>query len=455
MEKKINAFIQEGHQFERVLLSKAEALEIFKDNPFKLHIISNKIPEDGVISAYKCGSFIDLCKGPHLPSVSFLKAFKILSVAQASWQGEENLKKEVDRVYGISFPSKAELNEFVEWQKKIASSDHRHIAIQQNLFFFHPASPAAGFFYPAGAKIYNKLIEMIRKQYWIRGYQEVISPCLYNKSMWDISGHSNSFNKNMFEIKVEDQDFSLKPMNCPAHCLIFGSKLHSYRDFPLRYADFGVLHRNEVSGSLQGLIRLRKFQQDDSHIFCRVDQVMDEVMEVLSFMKYVYDLFGLDYKVILATKPDNALGDEKLWDKAEQSLKEALEKFGKPFELAPGEGAFYGPKIEVHLRDIRKRYFQCGTIQLDFVLPERFDLKYRVSGEEESKSNFERPVMIHKAILGSIERFFALLIEGCQGKWPFWLSPKQIKVIPVNERAIDYAEKVYLRLKLVWESVDS
>jgi len=246
---------------------------MFKDNPFKLEIINNKIPENGVISAYRCGSFIDLCKGPHLPSVSYAKALKIMNLASAVWEGQE-IKKNIDRVYGISFPSKAEMAEYLDWQKKIIHNDHRSIGLRQELFFSHASSPAAGFFYPAGARIYNKLIELIRKEYRIRGYQEVISPCMFNQNLWDISGHSNKYSKNMFEINVEGHGFGLKPMNCPSHCLIFGSKLHSYRDLPIRYADFGVLHRNEVSGSLQGLIRVRKFQQDDSHIFCRVDQIM-------------------------------------------------------------------------------------------------------------------------------------------------------------------------------------
>lgn len=246
---------------------------MFKHNPIKLDIINNRVPENGIISAYSCGSFIDLCKGPHIPSVSYVKAFKVMNAASASWSGELG-KFDVERVYGISFPSKAELKEFVEWQKKVANCDHRSIGRQQDLFFFHPSSPSAGFYYPYGARLYNKLIELIRKEYRIRGYQEVISPIMYNKSLWECSGHSHSFNKNMFQIKVEDQDFSLKPMNCPAHCVMFGSKLHSYRDLPMRLADFGILHRNEVSGSLQGLLRVRKFQQDDSHIFCRVDQIM-------------------------------------------------------------------------------------------------------------------------------------------------------------------------------------
>jgi len=475
LEKKIQELIKEDSPFQRIILSKEEALKMFQHNPFKVQHIKRKVADGALLSAYRCGPFVDLCHGPHIPSMSIIKAFKLLKVSQAYWLGDKN-NVSLQRVYGISFQSQQELEEFLKWQESLERLDHKYIGQQQELFFFSPMSPGSAFYYPSGAKIYNKLIALIRKEYRFRNYQEVISPVVFNKHLWEISGHEQKFKDNMYSINIEKQEFCLKPMNCPGHCLLFDSLPRSYRDLPMRIADFGVLHRNEVSGALHGIVRARKFQQDDAHIFCRLDQVLDELMGAFDFMNYVYGLFGLEYKLVMSSRPENALGDPAIWDLAESIIKEALDKNGAPWEIAPGEGAFYGPKIEVHVKDARKRWFQCATMQVDFVLPQRFKLQYKAgdSGEKEEeekegkhkhevvqrkkeseddlKPGFQRPVIVHRAVLGSIERIYALLCEKYEGKWPFWLSPRQVKILPLSDKYVDYAEKVFNRL--VYEGYD-
>ncbi len=385
--------VKANSPYQRLTLSKAEALELFKHNPFKVQLITNKIPEDMKTTAYRCGNLIDLCMGPHLMSTGIVKAFKVTKNSSCYWLGNA-INDSLQRVYGISFQSEKELKEWIKRREEEEKRDHRNIGRQQDLIMFHNLSPGSCFFYPDGAHIYNKLMGFIRKEYELRGFTEVISPNMYNLRLWKTSGHYKNYKDCMFLLKVENQGFGLKPMNCPGHCLMFDSKARSYKELPIRYADFGVLHRNELSGALSGLTRVRRFQQDDAHIFCTPEQIMDEICGQLEFLEYVYQIFGFEYELFLSTKPEKALGDHALWEKAEKALADALNKFGKPWKINPGDGAFYGPKIDIKLYDALKRQHQCGTIQLDFQLPIRFNLSYRtdeVVKQEESKEKTEQP----------------------------------------------------------------
>ena len=318
---------------------------------------------------------------------------------------------------------------------------------KQKLAFFHQLSPGSAFWLPHGTRVFNTLVNFIKKQYWDRGFDEVITPNMFNLDLWHQSGHAMHYKDDMFVFEVEEQEWALKPMNCPGHCLMFGSAIRSYRDLPIRYADFGVLHRNELSGALTGLTRVRRFQQDDGHIFCRQDQITQEVLGALEFMKYVYDIFGMTYKLELSTRPKKALGERELWDTAEAALREALDTFnGKGnWRVNPGDGAFYGPKIDIKVMDAMDRVHQCATVQLDFQLPIRFDLKYTTDSKEEGKQ-FARPVIVHRAMLGSVERMFAVLCEHWGGKWPLWISPRQAMVIPVHNDFNDYAAEIRQKL---------
>ncbi|KAG6708276.1 hypothetical protein I3843_06G068100 [Carya illinoinensis] len=428
--------VTDKQPFERIEVSKDEALQMFSDNNFKIEII-NDLPVDKTITVYRCGPLVDLCRGPHIPNTSFVKAFACLKASSAYWRGNKD-RESLQRVYGISYPDKKRLQEYIKQLEEAKKYDHRLVGTKQELFFCHPLSPGSWFFLPHGARVYNKLMEFIRGQYRERGYQEVLSPNMYNMQLWETSGHAANYKDNMFVFEVEKQEFGLKPMNCPGHCLMFQHRVRSYRELPLRLADFGVLHRNEASGALTGLTRVRRFQQDDAHIFCRESQIKDEVRGVLDFIKHVYDIFGFTFDLKLSTRPEKYLGDLATWERAEAALTEALDEFEKPWQINEGDGAFYGPKIDISVSDALNRKFQCATLQLDFQLPARFELYY--SAEDEAKR--ESPVMIHRAVLGSVERMFAILLEHYKGKWPFWLSPRQAIVCPVSEKSQPYALKV-------------
>jgi threonyl-tRNA synthetase len=376
IEEAATAVSKANHVYQRLTLSKAESLELFKHNPFKVQLITNKVPENGKTTAYRCGSLIDLCMGPHLMATGLVKAFKVTKNSSCYWLGNNN-NDSLQRVYGISFSADKELKEWIKRKEEEEKRDHRNIGKQQDLFMFHNLSPGSAFMYPNGAHIYNKLMGFIRKQYSLRGFTEVLSPNIFNLKLWKTSGHYKNYKDNMFMLKVENQGFGLKPMNCPGHCLMFDNKARSYKELPIRLADFGVLHRNELSGALSGLTRVRRFQQDDAHIFCAPEQIMDEIVSQLEFLEYCYQVFGFEFELFLSTKPEKALGDDDLWVKAEKALEDALLKFGKPFKFDHGGGAFYGPKIDIKLYDALKRQHQCGTIQLDFQLPIRFNLTYR------------------------------------------------------------------------------
>ncbi|GER37296.1 threonine--tRNA ligase [Striga asiatica] len=431
---------KEKQPFERIEVTREQALNMFSDNQFKVEIIKD-LPEDKTITVYRCGPLVDLCRGPHIPNTSFVKAFSCLKASSAYWRGNKD-RESLQRVYGISYPDQKRLKEYKAMLEEAKKYDHRELTKKQELFFFHPLSPGSCFFLPHGARVCNKLLEFIRSQYWKRGYEEVWTPNMYNMQLWETSGHAANYKENMFVFEVEKQEFGLKPMNCPGHCLIFDHRVRSYRELPLRLADFGVLHRNEASGALTGLTRVRRFQQDDAHIFCRELQVKDEVKSVLEFISYVYEVFGFTFDLKLSTRPEKYLGDLEVWEKAESALAEALNEFGKPWEINEGDGAFYGPKIDISVSDAMRRKFQCATLQLDFQLPARFNLSY--SAEDETKR--ERPVMIHRAILGSVERMFAILLEHYKGKWPFWLSPRQSIVCTVSDTYVPYALEIRDRI---------
>ena len=376
IEEAAKKIVSEKQTFHRIILTKEEALRLFAYNPFKVQLIASKIPDGGKVTAYKNGDLIDLCTGPHVPLTSRIKAFKVMKNSSAYWLGKAT-NDSLQRIYGVTFPSKKEMDDHITLIEEAAKRDHRLIGKQQNLFSHHMLSPGCGFWSPHGAKIYNKLIELIRTEYRVRGYNEVITPNMFNLKLWKTSGHYKNYKDNIYLFKVESQGFGMKPMNCPGHCLMFDNTVRSYKELPIRYGDFGVLHRNEITGALSGLTRVRRFQQDDAHIFCMPNQIMTEVLGVLDFLDHVYGIFGFQFELDLSTRPADKLGDDSMWDQAEAALAEALNKFGKPWKENPGDGAFYGPKIDIKVFDALKRPHQCGTVQLDFQLPIRFDLKYK------------------------------------------------------------------------------
>lgn len=433
--KRMQDAVKERQTFDRIVITKDEALAMFSENKFKVEMIE-AFPSDEVISCYRCGPMVDLCHGPHVPNTGVLKAIGINNMSRAFWRADVN-REPLQRVYGITFPDEKELKLYNHRMEEARKRDHRNVGTHQELFFFHHLSPGSCFFLPHGTRIYNTLVDFIREKYWEYEYEEVVTPNIFNFALWETSGHSAHYRDNMFSFQVERSDFGLKPMNCPGHCVLFANRVRSYRELPLRLADFGVLHRNEYSGALSGLTRVRRFQQDDAHIFCRPDQVGAEISSFLHMLDDVYRIFGLDYKMALSTRPEGFLGELDAWEKAEKALKEALDSTGHEWEFNEGDGAFYGPKIDITVFDALRRKFQCATVQLDFQLPERFKLEY-----VDEQGNYARPVIVHRAILGSVERMFAILTEHFAGKWPLWLSPRQVMVVPISESSYEYAKEV-------------
>ncbi|XP_021175223.2 threonine--tRNA ligase 1, cytoplasmic isoform X2 [Fundulus heteroclitus] len=436
LEALCKSVVKEKQPFERLEISKETLLKMFKYNKFKCRILNEKVTTP-TTTVYRCGPLIDLCRGPHVRHTGKIKAMKIYKNSSTYWEGRSDMET-LQRIYGISFPDSKMLKEWERFQEEAKSRDHRKIGKDQELFFFHDLSPGSCFFMPRGAYIYNTLTEFIRDEYWRRGFQEVASPNIYNSKLWETSGHWQHYSENMFSFPVEDDVFALKPMNCPGHCLMFSHRPRSWRELPLRLADFGVLHRNELSGTLTGLTRVRRFQQDDAHIFCVMDQIESEMKGCLDFLRCVYDVFGFSFQLYLSTRPEKYLGDIAVWNQAEKQLENSLNEFGEPWKLNPGDGAFYGPKIDIKIKDAIGRYHQCATIQLDFQLPIRFNLTF-VGKDGDDKA---RPVIIHRAILGSVERMIAILTENYAGKWPLWLSPRQVMLVPINPSCEDYANKV-------------
>ncbi|XP_037385320.1 threonine--tRNA ligase 1, cytoplasmic [Talpa occidentalis] len=436
LETLCKKIIKEKQAFERLEVKKETLLEMFKYNKFKCRILNEKV-NTPTTTVYRCGPLIDLCRGPHVRHTGKIKTLKIHKNSSTYWEGKADMET-LQRIYGISFPDPKMLKEWEKFQEEAKNRDHRKIGRDQELYFFHELSPGSCFFLPKGAYIYNTLMEFIRSEYRKRGFQEVVTPNIYNSRLWMTSGHWQHYSDNMFSFEVEKELFALKPMNCPGHCLMFDHRPRSWRELPLRLADFGVLHRNELSGALTGLTRVRRFQQDDAHIFCAIEQIEDEIKGCLDFLRTVYSIFGFSFKLNLSTRPEKFLGDIEVWNQAEKQLENSLNEFGEKWELNPGDGAFYGPKIDIQIKDAIGRYHQCATIQLDFQLPIRFNLTF-VSHDGDDK---KRPVIVHRAILGSVERMIAILTENYGGKWPFWLSPRQVMVVPVGPTCDEYAQKV-------------
>ena len=433
IEKIMQEEINKNLSFEKQIISRSVALSLFSDQPFKLEIIQ-EIDIDEDISIYEHGNFQDLCAGPHVDSSGDVKAFKLLSVAGAYWRGDEN-RPMMQRIYGTAFDSKKLLDNHLQLIEEAKKRDHRVLGKELDLFFMDPIAPASPFFLPKGTIIYNELVNYVRELYRQYDYQEVITPQIFSTDLWKQSGHYDNYKDNMYFIMAEDREFGIKPMNCPAHAVLYKSGLRSYRELPFRVADFGRLHRFERSGVVQGLTRVRPFSQDDAHIFCTIDQVDREIDSLIAMFKQTYDVFNFDdIRIALSLRPDKRVGDEEMWDKAESKLQKCLEDNNINFKVFPGEGAFYGPKVDFFVPDALGREWQLGTIQLDFSLPERFDLEY--VNEQGQRA---RPVMVHRAMLGSLERFMGVLIEHFAGAMPPWLSPSQVLIIPIADRHIDKA----------------
>jgi threonyl-tRNA synthetase len=433
IEKRMQEIVNKNYKVERLEPTEKEAKKIFKDNKYKIELIEQfKEPS----TAYKQGNFTDLCRGPHLPRTGMIKAFKITKIAGAYWHGDAK-NKQLQRVYGISFPEKKLLQAHLDLIEEAEKRDHRKLGKQLDLFSLHEEGPGFIFFHPKGVVIINILKDFMRNELNKLDYKEIMTPLILSRKLWEQSGHWDHYKENMYFTKVEGKDFAVKPMNCPGSILIFKEKLPSYRDLPIKLAEFGVDHRNELSGVLSGLFRVRAFTQDDAHIYCIPSQIEPEVVQLIDLVDFVYKTFNFSYHVELSTRPEKFAGEKKNWDTAEKALSDALNSRKIKFKLNPGDGAFYGPKIDFHIKDCLGRTWQCGTIQIDFVMPEKFKIKY--IGEDGSK---HQPVMIHRAIYGSIERFFGILIEHYAGKFPLWLSPVQARIITVADRFDLYAKKI-------------
>ena len=441
IEKEMKKLAKDGKKIIRHEISKEEALEMFKDDPYKIDLIERM--DDEVISCYSQGDFTDLCRGPHVDNVKLLKNFKLLKVSGAYFKGDAN-NKMLQRIYGVCFPTEDELKEHLAFLEEAKKRDHKKLGKELDLFMISEYGPGFPFFLPKGMILRNELENFWYKEHTKEGYLFVKTPIMLNKDLWELSGHWYNYRENMYTSEIDDKTFAIKPMNCPGGMLVYKNGLHSYKDLPLRIGELGQVHRHEASGALNGLFRVRTFTQDDAHIFMREDQIESEVIRLINFIDRMYGIFGLTYDIELSTRPEEKyIGDIAIWDKSEKALEDACHKAGHDCKINPGDGAFYGPKLDFHIKDSLGRVWQCGTIQLDMNLPERFDLTYI-----DSDGSKKRPVMLHRVIYGSIERFIGILIEHYGGAFPLWLSPVQINIIPVNnEYHLEYANKVSEMLK--------
>ena len=443
IEAEMRKICKEKLKLERFELPREEALKYMeeREEPYKVELI-NDLPADAHISFYKQGEFVDLCAGPHLDSTGRIKgnAIKLTACNAAYWRGDSN-RQTLQRIYGVAFPKKEELDAYLERLEEAKRRDHRKLGKELGLFMMADEGPGFPFFLPKGMVLKNTLLDYWRKCHKRYGYVEISTPIILNQELWHRSGHWDHYKDNMYTTVIDGEDYAIKPMNCPGGMLVYKNEPHSYRDLPLRMAELGLVHRHEMSGALHGLFRVRCFTQDDAHIFMTPDQMKDEIKGVVKIFDEIYSTFGLTYQIELSTMPEDHMGDEKIWHFAEETLQAAIQEMGKDFILNPGDGAFYGPKLDFHLADSLGRTWQCGTIQLDFQMPERFDLEY--VGEDGEK---HRPVMIHRALLGSIERFIGVITEHFAGAFPVWLSPVQVKVLPVTDRAAEYADQVAAQL---------
>lgn len=437
IQKEMKKVIQANHKLERFELPREEAVQYMADRneDYKVELIED-LPEDAVISFYKQGDFVDLCAGPHMESTGQIKAVKLMSVAGAYWRGDEH-NKMLQRIYGTCFPSQEELDEYINRLEEAKKRDHRKIGKEMDLFMLTEEGPGFPFFMPKGMIIRNELENFWRQEHRKRGYQEIKTPLILNEELWRTSGHWDHYKDNMYFTKIDDADYAIKPMNCPGSMLAYKRKMWSYRDLPLRIGELGQVHRHELSGALHGLMRVRTFTQDDAHIFMLPEQIKDEIVGVAKFIDDVYSMFGFKYHIELSTRPDDSMGTDEEWAMAEDALREAMTEVGVPYVVNEGDGAFYGPKLDFHLEDSLGRTWQCGTIQLDMQMPQRFDLTYVGSDNEK-----HRPIMIHRVIFGSIERFIGILTEHFAGKFPLWLAPVQVKLLTVAETFVDYAKEV-------------
>lgn len=437
IEEQVKQIIKEDLPLQRLEVSREEALKTFQElgEPFKVELISD-LPEGDTISCYRQGEFIDLCAGPHLPSTGNLGSFKLLNLAGAYWRGNER-NPMLQRIYGTAFPRKEMLEEYLHLLEEARKRDHRKLGRELDLFSFHEEAPGFPFYHPRGIIVRRELEKFWREEHQKAGYQEVETPIILNRFLWEQSGHWEHYRDDMYFTKIDGQDYAVKPMNCPGSMLIYRTGMHSYRDFPLRMAEMGLVHRHEKSGTLHGLMRVRCFTQDDAHIFMLPEQIEDEVAGVIELVDRFYRVFGFNYHVELSTRPEKSMGSDEMWEKATSALQSVLEKRGMPYKINEGDGAFYGPKIDFHLQDSLGRTWQCGTIQLDFQMPEKFDLSY--IGPDGQK---HRPAMIHRVVYGSMERFLALLIEHYGGAFPLWLAPVQAVVIPITDRQRTYALEI-------------
>lgn len=441
IEKEMKKIAKEGHKPVREeFASREEAIEAFKDNPYKVELI--KEFDDGVISAYRQGDFFDLCRGPHLPTLSKVKALKVMKTSGAYWRGDSE-KEMLTRVYAITFPDKQQLQDYLKRLEEAKKRDHKILGPRLDLFTLHEEAPGMPFIHPKGMIIWNRLLDYWRELHHKAGYLEIKTPSMMTRELWEISGHWANYRENMYTSEVEDRIFAIKPMNCPGGMIHYKSTLHSYRELPLRVGEIGHVHRFEPSGALSGLLRVRSFHQDDAHIYMKPTDIEDEILGVLNLADTIYRCFGLEYHLELSTRPEEGtIGTDEEWERATEGLRKALERSGREFRVNEGDGAFYGPKIDFHIRDAIGRTWQCGTIQLDMALPERFELEYTDQDGER-----KRPVMIHRALFGSIERFFGILIEHFAGRFPLWLSPRQVRILTVADRHAPAARQLQEKIE--------
>ncbi len=433
IEKEMQRIVARNEKFERIELSKNEAKEMFKKNPYKLELIEEYEKD---LSAYKNGKFVDLCRGPHVPSTGYVKAFKLTKIAGAYWRADIT-NKQLQRIYGIAFAQEKELKEHLRLLAEAEKRDHRKIGKRLDLFSFHEEGPGFPFWLPKGIILKNALLNFWKEKHKEAGYEFVETPVILNRALWERSGHWVNYRDAMYTLKIDNQDFAIKPMNCPGGMIVYKEKIHSYKEFPLRVAELGLVHRHELSGVLAGLFRVRCFIQDDAHIYMTPEQLSDEIINVVNLCLELYKPFGFSYHVELSTKPKKHIGNDEQWEISTNALKKALDKMKMEYKVNEGEGAFYGPKIDFHLKDAIGRTWQCGTIQVDMAQPENFDLTY-----EGKDGKRHRPVMIHRALYGSIERFLGILIEHYAGKFPMWLSPEQVRILTVSEKFVPYAKKI-------------
>ena len=437
IEKEMSRIVKENLPITKSVMPRQEAIEFFKskNEDYKVELIQD-LPEDAVISCYSQGDFIDLCAGPHVASTGKVKAFKLQSIAGAYWRGDEK-NKMLQRIYGTAFEKKEELDAYLHMLEEAAKRDHRKLGKELGLFVIKEEGPGFPFFLPKGMALRNELENFWREVHHDFDYEEIRTPIILSKHLWETSGHWDHYRENMYTTIIDDEEYAIKPMNCPGGILVYQNEMHSYRDFPLRYAELGLVHRHELSGALHGLFRVRAFTQDDAHVFMLPDQMQTELMKVIELFDRIYSQFGLKYHVELSTKPDNAMGDDAIWEAATEALRNAIEAKGIPYVINPGDGAFYGPKLDYHIEDSLGRTWQCGTIQLDMNLPERFQIEY--IGEDGQK---HRPIMIHRACFGSMERFIGILTEHYAGAFPTWMAPVQVKILPISEKHVEYAKEL-------------